>query len=52
MNVAIIDYGMGNLHSVLKSVEYARDLSGRSARVFLSHNPDEIFHADKVIFPG
>lgn len=30
MKTAIVDYGMGNLHSVLKSVQAAQALSGLS----------------------
>lgn len=49
MKVAIIDYGMGNLHSVLKSVEAVNDIG---AEVFLTRDPDAVIQADKVIFPG
>lgn len=49
MKIAIVDYGMGNLHSVLKSVEA---VNSRGASIFLTHSPDEIHAADKVIFPG
>lgn len=49
MKVAIIDYGMGNLHSVLKSVEAVNDIG---AEVFLTRDPDAVIKADKVIFPG
>lgn len=49
MKVAIIDYGMGNLHSVLKSVEA---VNHGGADVFLTRDPDAVVAADKVIFPG
>jgi glutamine amidotransferase len=49
MKVAIIDYGMGNLHSVLKSVQAVND---GGADVFLSSDPDAVVKADKVVFPG
>lgn len=52
MKIAIVDYGMGNLHSVLKSVQAANQLSEANADVVLTANPDEVFRADKVIFPG
>lgn len=52
MKVAIVDYGMGNLHSVFKSVVAARDLAGRQAEVILTDRPEEVFSADKIIFPG
>ena len=49
MKVAIIDYGMGNLHSVLKSVEAVNHVG---AEVFLTRDPEAVVAADKVIFPG
>ncbi|ENW3494405.1 imidazole glycerol phosphate synthase subunit HisH, partial [Neisseria gonorrhoeae] len=36
MQTAIIDYGMGNLHSVLKSVRTAGQLAGKNTKIFLS----------------
>ena len=46
--VAVIDYGMGNLHSVAKAVEHVGD------DLQLSVTSDEkiIMAADRVIFPG
>ena len=52
MKVAIVDYGMGNLHSVLKSVQAAQVLSNQNAEVYLTSRPEEVMAADKVIFPG
>lgn len=52
MNIAIVDYGMGNLHSVLKSVQAARKLAGIEAAVTLTGRPEEVLAADKIIFPG
>ncbi|TCW31855.1 imidazole glycerol phosphate synthase subunit HisH [Gulbenkiania mobilis] len=49
MKVAVIDYGMGNLHSVLKSVEAVNE---HGAEIFLSRDPEAIVRADKVVFPG
>ncbi|WP_215782756.1 MULTISPECIES: imidazole glycerol phosphate synthase subunit HisH [unclassified Paludibacterium] len=49
MNVAVIDYGMGNLHSVVKSIEAVND--GR-ARIQLTADPHAVLKADKVVFPG
>ena len=46
--VAIIDYGMGNLHSVSKAVEYVAP----NARVLVTDNAELIRSADRVIFPG
>lgn len=50
MKIAIIDYGMGNLHSVYKSVQTAAQ--GTSAQIMLTANPEDVLHADKVVFPG
>ena len=46
--VAIIDYGMGNLHSARKAVEHvAPDVT-----VLVTDNADRIREADHVILPG
>ncbi len=47
--VAIIDYGMGNLHSVAKALEFA---ACGTAKVFISHDADEILRAERVVLPG
>ena len=52
MKTAIVDYGMGNLHSVLKSVQAAQALFGKAAEIYLTARPEDIFAADKIIFPG
>ena len=52
MKTAIVDYGMGNLHSVLKSVQAAQALSGKAGEVYLTDRPEDILAADKIIFPG
>lgn len=46
MNVAVIDYGMGNLRSVAKAVER---VGGKS---FITSNFREIRSADRLILPG
>lgn len=46
--VAIIDYGMGNLHSISKALQHVAD----DATVRVSNRPDEILSADRVVFPG
>ena len=45
--VAVIDYGMGNLHSVASALEHVG-----AGRVMVSSDPDEIRQADRVVFPG
>ena len=46
--VAVIDYGMGNLHSVAKALEKVAD----NTRVLVSADPAEILKADRVVLPG
>jgi len=46
--IAIIDYGMGNLHSVSKAIEHVAP----NANVLVTSNVDQIREADKVILPG
>ena len=45
-NLAVIDYGTGNLRSVVKAFEYL------NAKVVLATAPDEMKGVDAVIFPG
>lgn len=52
MKIAIVDYGMGNLHSVLKSAQAAQARAGVAAEIVLTDKPDVVYAADKVIFPG
>lgn len=44
--IAIIDYGMGNLHSVSKAVERL------GYHTVISSNPEEILSAEAAILPG
>ncbi len=44
--IAIIDYGMGNIHSVKKALE---SLGGRT---IVTNSPGDIESADKVVLPG
>ncbi|PHX37023.1 imidazole glycerol phosphate synthase subunit HisH, partial [Pseudomonas sp. NZIPFR-PS5] len=45
--VAVIDYGMGNLHSVAKALEHVG-----AGRVLITSDADVIREADRVVFPG
>ena len=45
--VAVIDYGMGNLHSVASALEHAGALE-----VTVTHDHAAISKADRVVFPG
>lgn len=44
--VALLDYGMGNLHSVSKA------LSNVGADVAITNDPKVVAAADKIVFPG
>ena len=50
--VAVIDYGMGNLHSVAKAVEYVGRELGEETEVIVTPDAKRIASADRVIFPG
>lgn len=46
MKIVIINYGAGNIQSIMFAIERL------GLKAVLSNNPDEIKAADKVIFPG
>jgi imidazole glycerol-phosphate synthase subunit HisH len=46
--VAVIDYGMGNLHSIAKALQHAEP----ECKVNVVANAAAILNADRVIFPG
>jgi len=46
--VAIIDYGMGNLHSAAKALQH----TSVNAQVVVTSDPEKILAADHVIVPG
>jgi len=47
-SVAVIDYGMGNLHSVAKALEH----TGRVDDIRVTHDAALIRSADRVVLPG
>ncbi|WP_333877813.1 imidazole glycerol phosphate synthase subunit HisH [Methylobacter sp.] len=47
-SVAVIDYGMGNLHSIVKALQHAAP----EVDVICVSDADSILHADRVVFPG
>ncbi|WP_426415705.1 imidazole glycerol phosphate synthase subunit HisH [Aestuariirhabdus sp. LZHN29] len=47
--IAVIDYGMGNLHSAAKALEHVSDAN---TRVVVTPDADTILAADRVLFPG
>ena len=46
--VAVIDYGMGNLHSISKALQHASP----DVEVIVTDKPEQILAADRVVFPG
>lgn len=44
--IALLDYGMGNLHSAAKALEHV------GASVDVTNDPKLIAQADKIVFPG
>jgi len=48
IDIAVIDYGMGNLRSVSKAIEHVAP--GRS--VVVTSNPADVAQAGRVVFPG
>lgn len=47
--VAVVDYGMGNLRSVAKAAEFS---APENVRVRITQSADDIHNADAIIFPG
>ena len=50
--VAVIDYGMGNLHSVAKAIEFTGARLGERTEVVITSDAQHISRSDRVIFPG
>ncbi len=50
--IAVIDYGMGNLHSVAKALEHVGAQLGQQIEVSVTSDPQLIAQSDRVIFPG
>lgn len=48
IDIAVVDYGMGNLRSVSKALEHVAP--GKS--VLVTSDPDQIAAAGRVVFPG
>ena len=52
MNVAIVDYGSGNLHSASKAFERAAREAGVAATVQVTPDPDLVRKAERIVLPG
>lgn len=46
--IAVVDYGMGNLRSVAKAVEHVAD----GQNIIVTSSAEDIQNADKIVFPG
>ena len=52
MQVAIIDYGSGNLRSATKAFERASHDRGINANIVLTNRAEDVMKADRVVLPG
>jgi len=52
VNVALIDYGSGNLHSAAKAFERAAYEAGLGAAITVTADPQAVRRADRVVLPG
>lgn len=48
IDIAVVDYGMGNLRSVSKALEHVAP----DKQVLVTSDPEQIDAADRVVFPG
>ena len=52
MQIAIIDYGSGNLRSAAKAFERAGRDAGLAADVLVTSDPDALRAAERIVLPG
>lgn len=50
--VVVIDAGSGNLNSVLRAVQVCAQRLGKPARVTVTHDAEQVLHADRIVLPG
>lgn len=48
IDIAVVDYGMGNLRSVSKALEHVAP----SKNILVTSNPEDVMRANRVVFPG
>jgi imidazole glycerol-phosphate synthase subunit HisH len=46
LKIAVVDYDMGNLHSVCKGLQYA------GVQTLITHEYAELMTADAIVLPG
>ena len=52
MNLAIIDYGSGNLHSAAKAFERAAIEAETGHTIHVTADPDTVRRAERIVLPG
>jgi len=52
VNVAIVDYGSGNLHSAAKAFERAAREAGLNETIAVTADPARVAAADRIVLPG
>jgi glutamine amidotransferase len=52
LRVALVDLGMGNLHSVERALGQGATDAGVACTVLRTPDPDVVRHADKIVVPG
>jgi glutamine amidotransferase len=50
--VALIDYGSGNLHSAARALREAAAQSGTDHEILVTDKPEDILAADRIVLPG
>ncbi|MEQ1516995.1 MAG: imidazole glycerol phosphate synthase subunit HisH, partial [Usitatibacteraceae bacterium] len=50
--IVVVDYGMGNLRSVAKALEFVAREYALPVTVAISESPEQVAAADRVVFPG
>ena len=50
--IVVVDYGMGNLRSVAKALEFVAREHAVGVNVSISSSPQQVADADRVVFPG
>jgi len=52
MQVAVVDYGSGNLASASRGLVVAAERAGLAAKVNVTADPDMVAAADRIVLPG
>ena len=50
--LVVVDYGMGNLRSVAKAIEFVAREYSLPLQIAISSSPQDVANADRVVFPG